>query len=378
MREAIGLAHGEDVRCHANNPFRVGCRADEQLLRFDWRAGSLHSDFKMRFWEQHTEQVSRKALVGDGRLPRRRSPCSDWGDQRSTGIGRLPDRVSIRRAGTVTASFWIRCFTALRSVRRHPRCQVVPFDRFVMRLDYPGREGEPPAALLRFRRRIPTSDAGKLTDRATQDVRLARRCHRDGPVALHLRQPLAPVEGTGVRHLSTHLTRQRTGKTSQGTTSTISPTAAKIATVDSVAIAGQPHGAGVPAGESERTGKPAGAPRAAEVEITCGNGKSVSILEAGHRLGDAVVRSTALKDRCSCRLHGILSTATTRHRWRSSRRPRSSSASGTPGDTAGEACIASCNSTDSGRGRGGTAPLRPGTTRRSTTPNWTCSRQRTR
>ena len=34
-----------------------------------------------------------------------------------------------------------------------------------------------------------------------------------------------------------------------------------------------------------------------QIEITYGNEKSVSILEAGHRLGDAVVRSTALKDK---------------------------------------------------------------------------------
>ena len=34
-----------------------------------------------------------------------------------------------------------------------------------------------------------------------------------------------------------------------------------------------------------------------QIDIDYGNEKSVSILEAGHRLGDAVIRSTALKDR---------------------------------------------------------------------------------
>lgn len=116
----------------------------------------------------------------------------------------------------------------------------------------------------------------------------------NGPVALHLRQQLMPVEGPGsvifppTYAYSTPGTHYNIDELSDGT---------KIATIDSV---------GAQANRMEpvflpwRSGEPEN-PLAAlvpQVTITYGkdNDKSISILEAGHRLGDAIVRSTGLKD----------------------------------------------------------------------------------
>ena len=118
---------------------------------------------------------------------------------------------------------------------------------------------------------------------------------RDGPVALHLRQPLVPVEGSGSvifppTYADSPLNQRDFGynidELSDGT---------KIAMIDSVGSqANRMESVFLPSA----TGEPEN-PRASlvpQIEITYGNGKSKSILEAGHRLGDAVVRSTALKD----------------------------------------------------------------------------------
>ena len=119
---------------------------------------------------------------------------------------------------------------------------------------------------------------------------------REGPVALHLRQPLTPVEGPGSvifppTYAGSPLNQQDFGynidELSDGT---------RIATIDSV---------GSQANRMECVFLPAAAgdtenPRASlvpQIDIDYGNEKSVSILEAGHRLGDAVIRSTALKDK---------------------------------------------------------------------------------
>ena len=115
---------------------------------------------------------------------------------------------------------------------------------------------------------------------------------RDGPVALHLRQSLAGVEGPGsVIFPPTYAHDAHGGynidELSDGT---------KIATIDSVGAQAnrmEPVFLARNASESEN-------PRAKlvpQINITYGNEKSVSILEAGHRLGDAVIRSTELKER---------------------------------------------------------------------------------
>ena len=113
-----------------------------------------------------------------------------------------------------------------------------------------------------------------------------------GPAALHLRQTLLPVEGpgspifpptyAGVRNLGYNI-----DELSDGT---------KIAVVDSV---------GSQANRMEPIFRAAGPqqgenPRAAlvpQIDIKCGNGRTISILDAGHRLGDALVRSTELGER---------------------------------------------------------------------------------
>ena len=112
---------------------------------------------------------------------------------------------------------------------------------------------------------------------------------QEGPVALHLRQPLMPVEGLGSPIFPPTYADvgYNIDELSDGT---------KIATIDSVGSQAnrmEPVFLSAKAGEAEN-------PRARlvpQIDITYGNKKSVSILEAGHRLGDAVVRSTALKDR---------------------------------------------------------------------------------
>lgn len=115
---------------------------------------------------------------------------------------------------------------------------------------------------------------------------------RNGPVALCLRQSLLPVEGRGaVLFPPTYADKRDFGYNidvlSDGT---------KIATIDSVGSqANRMEIVFLPAvsGKSEN-------PRAGlvpQVEINYDNGKSVSILEAGHRLGDAVIRSTEMKDK---------------------------------------------------------------------------------
>ena len=67
----------------------------------------------------------------------------------------------------------------------------------------------------------------------------------------------------------------------------------KVAVVDSV---GSQANRIEPAFRAAGPGQPEN-PRAAlvpQIDIDCGNGKTLSILEAGHRLGDALVRSTEL------------------------------------------------------------------------------------
>ena len=135
-----------------------------------------------------------------------------------------------------------------------------------------------------------------MTERLTDDQLNAFADDRDGPVALHLRQPLMPVEGPGSvifppTYADTPLNQRDFGYNidalSDGT---------KIATIDSVGSqANRMEAAFLPAAAGEREN-----PRASlvpQIDISYGNEKSVSILEAGHRLGDAVIRSTVLKDK---------------------------------------------------------------------------------
>ena len=119
---------------------------------------------------------------------------------------------------------------------------------------------------------------------------------RNGPVALHLRQPLIPIEGPGSvifppTYADSPLNQRDFGynidELSDGT---------KIATIDSVGSqANRMETVFLPAAAGEADNPRAGL--VPQIEIAYGNEKSVSILEAGHRLGDAVIRSTELKDK---------------------------------------------------------------------------------
>ena len=112
---------------------------------------------------------------------------------------------------------------------------------------------------------------------------LTERCTNEstGPVALTMQQKLLPVEGAdSVIFPPTYAgIGYNVDRLSDGT---------KVATIDSVGAQAnrmeplfkeKPHSALVP-----------------QVKITYGDEKSVSLLEAGHRLGDALVRSTALAE----------------------------------------------------------------------------------
>ena len=114
----------------------------------------------------------------------------------------------------------------------------------------------------------------------------------DGPVALHLRQRLTSVEGHGsVIFPPTYAdVGYNFDELSDGT---------KIATIDSVGSqANRMEEVFLPAREGQTEN-----PRASlvpQIKIAYkdsdGEEKFVSILKAGHRLGDAVIRSTTLKD----------------------------------------------------------------------------------
>jgi CRISPR-associated protein Csb1 len=119
----------------------------------------------------------------------------------------------------------------------------------------------------------------------THDIINVWADNKDGPVALHLKQKLVPVEGEGgVIFPPTYATKSNEipyniDELSDGT---------KVATIDSVGSQAnrmepifkrEPYASLVP-----------------QIEIEYGNEKVVSILEAGHRLGDAIVRSTELQE----------------------------------------------------------------------------------
>lgn len=111
-----------------------------------------------------------------------------------------------------------------------------------------------------------------------------------GPVALCLRQRLLPIEGEGgVIFPPTY------ADLPQGYNIDVLADGTKLATIDSVGSQAnrmEPIFKAAPDGKSKN-------PLAAlvpQVTIDLGDGRAVSILDAGHRLGDAIVRSSSLKD----------------------------------------------------------------------------------
>jgi CRISPR-associated protein Csb1 len=112
--------------------------------------------------------------------------------------------------------------------------------------------------------------------------------NKNGPVALICKQKLLPVEGEGgVIFPPTYADIGYNIDTlSDGT---------KVATIDSV---GSQANRMEPIFKAAKAGQPANplSELVPQIDIAYGNEKTVSILEAGHRLGDAVVRSSELKN----------------------------------------------------------------------------------
>ena len=137
-----------------------------------------------------------------------------------------------------------------------------------------------------------------MTESLTNDQLNAFADCLDGPVALHLRQPLAPAEGVGsVIFPPTYADiGYNVDELSDGT---------RTVTIDSVGSQAnrmEPLFLPAPDGAPEN-------PRASlvpQIDIEYGGGASVSILEAGHRLGDAIIRSTDLKERARAAFEALL------------------------------------------------------------------------
>ncbi len=120
-----------------------------------------------------------------------------------------------------------------------------------------------------------------------------------GPVALHLKQALLPVEGKGaVVFPPTYADiGYNIDDLSDGT---------KVATIDSVGAQANRMEPLFKAAQNGASGPLA--KLVPQIDITYGNQKVVSILEAGHRLGDALVRSSDIRDEAKAAFERFLET----------------------------------------------------------------------
>lgn len=109
----------------------------------------------------------------------------------------------------------------------------------------------------------------------------------DGPVALHLKQKLLPVEGEGAVIFPPTYAEI-------GYNVDTLPDGTWVATIDSVGSQANRMEPIFKAGGNGASGRLA--KLVPQIDITYGNQKVVSILEAGHRLGDAIIRSSEIKD----------------------------------------------------------------------------------
>lgn len=117
------------------------------------------------------------------------------------------------------------------------------------------------------------------------------------PVALHLKQKLLPVEGEGgVIFPPTYAMGENKSPYNIDTLSD----GTKVATIDSV---------GSQANHMEPMFKqPDYMALVPQIEIEYGDNRRVSIFEVGHRLGDALIRSTSLKDEVQAAFKALLDT----------------------------------------------------------------------
>lgn len=127
-----------------------------------------------------------------------------------------------------------------------------------------------------------------------------------GPVALVLKQRLLPVEGKDAVVFPPTYAAAKKGEDSGYNIDRLSD-GTSIVTLDSV---GSQANRMEPIFIASKEGQPANALAALvpQVDIDVGNGQVVSMLEAGHRLGDALVRSTGLKEDARAAFQRFLDT----------------------------------------------------------------------
>lgn len=122
-----------------------------------------------------------------------------------------------------------------------------------------------------------------------------------GPVALHMTQTLLPIEGKGgVIFPPTYADLKNYGVETLADGRT-------VVTVDSV---GSQANRIEPIFRRERPGEPKNelADLIPQIDIQYGEDKTVSILDVGHRLGDALIRASTLKDRANAAFAHFLDT----------------------------------------------------------------------
>jgi CRISPR-associated protein Csb1 len=129
-----------------------------------------------------------------------------------------------------------------------------------------------------------------MTNMLTHDTINAWADDPKGPVALHMTQALLPVEGEGsVIFPPTYADVEKYGveRLTDGRT---------VVTIDSV---GSQANRIEPIFRRAHPDQPENelAALVPQIDIAYGDGKALSILEVGHRLGDAVIRSSTLKDK---------------------------------------------------------------------------------
>lgn len=121
-----------------------------------------------------------------------------------------------------------------------------------------------------------------------------------GPVALVLKEHLVPVEGDGgVFFPPTYASEKQPYNIDELGDGT------KVVTVDSV---GSQANRMEPIFGEGPSGDPELRKLVPQITIEIGEGKRVSVLEAGHRLGDAIVRSSSLKDDARKAFESFLAT----------------------------------------------------------------------
>lgn len=133
-----------------------------------------------------------------------------------------------------------------------------------------------------------------------EEATIQRWLDPKGPVALVLKEHLTPVEGEkGVFFPPTYANDKQPYNIDELADGT------KVVTVDSVGSQAnrmEPMFASGPLSDPELV------KLVPQVVIEIGDGKQVSILEAGHRLGDAIVRASTLKDRARAAFQAYLET----------------------------------------------------------------------